>query len=217
VADIAIVTAIYDGFDDVKPVLPQSGADCEWVLVTDDPRIPDGHLGWRVVYAPAPGVHPCRAAKAAKFRPWLFTDAAASIWVDGGYRVISDRFAAGALELAAPLAQFIHPWRDCIYEEAAASSHPKYAAEPITGQIRHYREAGHPEHWGLWEAGAIARVHGAEMTAFGDAWAAEVDRWSFQDQVSEPFVLRNLGLRPGLWPGMRPGNPWLAWEASSRH
>jgi hypothetical protein len=215
--DAAIVTAIYGNYDELKPVVPQAGADVDWVLVTDDPDIPDGHLGWRVVYAPRPGVHPCRAAKAAKMRPWEFTTAPASVWIDGGYRVTSDRLAAEMLEAARPLAQFAHPWRDCVYTEAEASGQPKYASEPIAEQVAFYRESGHPDRWGLWEAGTIARAHVPEMVALGDGWAAEIDRWSFQDQVSEPFVLRNLGLLPCVLPGGHMGNTWLRWEPGSRH
>lgn len=217
-ADAAIVTAIYGGYDSLKPVLAQEGLDVEWVLVTDAAPSLEDARGWRVVHAPRPGLHPNRAAKAPKFRPWEFTDAPASIWVDGAVRVFSPRFAAEALALADPIAQFAHPWRDCIYDEVPASLvMAKYAGEPVRAQAEHYRAAGHPEHWGLWAAGIIARRHTPDVMRLGYAWTAEVARWSFQDQVSQPYVLRNLGLRPALLPGSHLGNPWLSYEGSARH
>jgi hypothetical protein len=220
VFDVAILTAIYDGYDELKPSCPQDGVNAEWVLVTDDPQVPDGVLGWRVVCEPRPGVAPLRAAKSAKFRPWEYTTAPASVWVDASVRVISPSFAADFLAAADPLAGFAHPGRDCIYEEARATMAlglAKYAGEPVMAQADHYRQAGHPEHWGLWETTILARHHTAEAMKLGEAWAAEVDQWSPQCQVSWPFVLRNAGLRPAVLPGAATGSAWHVFGPSSRH
>lgn len=216
--DIAILTAIFASYDSLKAVVPQDGFEVDWVLVTDDPSIPDGHCGWRVVREPRPGQHPNRAAKAAKLRPWEYTGAPASIWIDASYRIISTAFARDALALADPVAQFTHPWRDCLYQEVDASlALRKYDGEPLREQAAAYREAGHPEHWGLWSAGALARHHCPQMKALAEAWGAEIDQWSFQDQVSLPQVYRNLGLRPAALPGDHLANPWLRYEGSGRH
>ena len=216
--DAAILTAIFGAYDLLKPACPQDGIDAEWVLVTDDESIPDGHLGWRVIYEPRPGVPPVRAAKAPKVRPWEYTDAPASVWIDGSARVHSRRFAAEALAYADPIAQFDHPDRDCIYTEARVSAAlPRYAGEPVMEQAGAYREAGHPERWGLWAATIIARHHTPEVKALGAGWATEIGEWSVQDQISQPFVLRNLGLRPSLLPGYYRANQWLGLEASGKH
>lgn len=218
VAEAAIITAIFDGYDEPKPAIPQQGIDAEWILVTNDPAIPDGHLGWRVIRAPQPGVPPFRAAKHPKFRPWEYTDAPASIWIDGSCRVRSATFAAEVLAYADPLAQFASPDRDCVYDEAAcALTIPKYAAEPITEQAACYRAAGHPEHWGMWVATVIARRHTDQVKALGEAWTAEVGKWSFEDQISQPVILRNLGLIPATLPGYYRLNRWLDVVASGKH
>ena len=216
--DIAILTAIFASYDSLKAVVPQDGFEVDWVLVTDDPAIPDGHCGWRVVREPRPGEHPNRAAKAAKLRPWEYTGAPASIWIDASYRIISPAFARDAMTLASPVAQFTHPWRDCLYQEVDTSlALRKYDGEPLREQAAAYRQAGHPEHWGLWAAGVIARRHCPQVKDLGEAWAAEIDRWSFQDQVSLPLVYRNLGLRPALLAGEPLANPYLRYEGSGRH
>jgi hypothetical protein len=218
VPDAAILTAIYGGYDELKPALPQEGLDCEWVLVTDDPSIPDGHLGWRVVHEPRPGVPPVRAAKHPKFRPWEYTGAPASVWIDGSCRVIAPWFAAQALSFADPIAQFAHPDRDCLYDEAnEALTVPKYGGEPIAEQAMAYHVTGHPEHWGLWAATVIARQHTPEVMELGRWWTNEVAGWSFEDQISQPFVLRNLSLRPAVLPGYYRDNGWLRVEASGKH
>ncbi len=213
---VAVITAIYDQYDTLKPPLPQRGVEVDWVLVTDQP--PADALGWRVVHEPRPEMHPNRAAKAPKYEPWRYTDADASIWVDASFRIVSERFAAEALAYAEPIAQFRHPWRDCLYEEAAVSAGlSKYRGEPITAQADHYRHRGHPASWGLWASGVIARHHTPDVMLLGRHWAAQTRAWSFQDQISQPYCLRITGLRPALLPGFHIDTPWLRYEASRRH
>ncbi|WP_460071087.1 glycosyltransferase domain-containing protein [Streptomyces sp. YKOK-I1] len=221
-SDIALITAIYDGYDELKPLLPQTGVDVEWICVHDGPP-PDAEAarGWTLVYEPRPGVHPNRAAKHPKYEPWKYTDAPVSLWVDASFRVVSDRFAVEAtagLTDGEPIAQFQHPWRDCLFEEAKESAGlAKYRGEPVLEQAESYRQAGHPAAWGLWATGVIGRRHTEAVRKMGWLWLAETYRWSFQDQISQPFALREKGLRPQAWPGNHLATPWLAYEGSARH
>jgi hypothetical protein len=217
-ADIAIVTACYDAYDTIKPVMPQDGVEVEWILVTDTPPDADAARGWTVVHEPRPDVPPVRAAKRPKFEPWRYTDAPASIWVDASYRITSDQFAAEALALADPIAQFVHPWRDCLYAEAAEVARLGMDPDGVAAwQVERYREAGHPEGWGLWASGVIARKHTAAVKRLGAAWAREVESGSARDQVSQPYVLRKAKLRPTALPGTHLANAWLKYEGSGRH
>ncbi|MEH0542992.1 DUF616 domain-containing protein [Streptomyces sp. B21-105] len=222
-SDVAIVSAVYDSYDDLKPVLPQVEAGVDWVFVTDDPVLgaKSSHLGWRVVFEPREGVHPNRAAKHPKYEPWRYTDAPVSVWVDASFRIVSDRFAVEAtagLTDVEPIAQFVHPWRDCLYAEAKESAGlAKYAGEPVLEQADHYSEMGHPENWGLWATGVIARHHTDAVRELGARWLHETYQWSFQDQISQPYALRVMGLRPSALPGNHLATPWLAYEGSARH
>ncbi len=214
-AQAAIITAIYGDYDELKPVLPQAGLDVEWICVTDKPR--QAH-GWRVVVDPKVGVHRNTAAKEPKCAPWRYTDAGMSIWVDGSIQVLSDRFAVETLLVANPIAQYVHPQRDCIYDEAEhCREHPKYASLALRAQADSYRAQGHPEHWGLWASGVIARRHEPEVRAFGEAWLEEIACWGFQDQISEPFCLRRKGLCPWPIPGNIFDGRLISYEGSSRH
>jgi hypothetical protein len=209
--DVAVITAIYGGYDTLKPVLPQNDVNVDWVLVTDDPSLRDGALGWRTVHLPRSGVHPNRAAKQPKLFPWEFTTATASVWVDASFQVISPDFVAGALALADPIAQFVHPDRDCVYAEAQASTGlAKYAGEDFDAQVKEYREQGHPERWGLWAGGVIARQH-EDVRVFNTSehWSELIARGTFQDQISEPVALRSNGLRPSPLPGSHMYNDWV--------
>lgn len=213
----AVITAIYDDYDEAKVIAPQRGLDIDWVLVTDNPTL-RAPTGWRVIVEPRPGLHPNRAAKGPKLFPHHYTAATASVWVDASFRITSPDFVRAALNAADPIAQFVHPWRDCIYDEAAESLLlAKYDGEPIAAQAQHYSLGGHPEHWGLWATGVIARWHVAETRDLGWAWSSEIARWSYQDQLSEPPVLRRLGLRPSPLEGDHLTNPWLEYHASTRH
>jgi hypothetical protein len=211
---LGLVTAIYDGYDTLKPYAPQS-VDVDAVCVTDDPLLTSDT--WRVVYEPRSGVHPNRAAKGPKCLPWDYTEATSSVWIDAAYRVVSPNFVDEALSYAKPIAQFVHPWRACIFDEATVSLQMvKYHGEPIEQQIARYM-GKHPAQWGLWATGVIARRHTADVRAFGNAWLFELMRYSFQDQLSEPYALRELGLRPESLPGNHLDNAWLSYEASGRH
>jgi hypothetical protein len=151
-------------------------------------------------------------------RPWRYTDATASVWIDAAYRVTNPKFVHEAITYAHPIAQFVHPWRDCIYDEATVSIQMgKYGSEPINQQAARYLAHGHPAHWGLWATGVIARQHTNRVKAFGDAWLGECATWSYQDQVSEPYALRLHELWPTPLPGTHLENAWLAYEASGRH
>lgn len=216
IADVAIITAVYDNYDSLKPVFPQEGVHVDWVLVTD--KEPVDSLGWRVLVMPQPKLAPVRAAKRPKFLPWEYTEAPASIWVDAAFRITSSDLATGAMEYATPIAQFVHPDRDCLYQEGAEIIRLGMDPDGLAGpQMERYREAGHSEHWGLWAAGVIARWHSGAVKNFGRLWAREVASGSHRDQVSEAFALAKSGLRPASLPGTHFHNPWMVHEPSTRH
>lgn len=215
---VAVFTAIYGGYDTLHELPAQDVPVDTAICVTDDPTLRSGT--WDVLHEPRPDVHPNRAAKRPKFLPWTYADTTHSIWVDASFRVTSPSFVSGLLTYARPLAQFRHQDRDCIYEEAAYSlGWSKYSGEPLAEQTARYRRAGHPERWGLWTTGVQAREHTPHVRELGERWAAEVDAWSFQDQVSQAPILRDVGFRPVELPGCywTGQNPWVAWEGSPNH
>jgi hypothetical protein len=187
---IAAVCAIYGGFDLIPPV-PDGFDDC--VLITDEPV----RSGWRNVVVPRPE-EPRLAAKHPKCRPDLYTDCDQSVWLDGSAHVMGPGFVDLVRSLLAikDLVVWDHPEdRDCLYQEALhCHSWAKYRDVPLLDQVGHYRELGMPEHFGLWALGCIARNHTSEMRTFGDAWMAEISRWTIQDQVSFPFLAWSTGL-----------------------
>ena len=214
---VAVITSIYGGFDTLREPPEQEGVMVdEWVCVTDDAATLGDPGPWTVVEAPYPDLSPRLAAKLAKVQPldYLVSDPDVVVRMDGAAHLLHASSIAVLLEAAgdAVLAQYPHPARSCIYDEAhAASGQAKYAGQPIFGQVDHYREQGHPEQWGLWETGVLVfnYRHGTRhlLEAFGSLWLTEMKTWTLQDQLSEPVVLRQLGLRPADLPGSYWDNP----------
>lgn len=213
--DIAIITSIYGDYDTLKPVLPQS-REVDWICVTDRDRESNG---WRLIIRPKPpGVSDNLAAKAAKMQPWNFTQCRRSIWLDASFDVSSADMAAQLMARAHPIAQFAHPDRDCVYEEGEFSlTMAKYSHLPIRQQLACYRADGHPEHWGLWACGIIARDHTDSVRALGECWLKECAYWGIQDQISQAPMLRELNMRPVSIPGSVYANPWTEYMGSAKH
>jgi hypothetical protein len=234
-----------DDYDSLKPILAQDGASVDWLCLTDSKRIRDEAefhterladegayvqglkhpTGWHIIYyARGADEHPNRAAKRPKMHPGMYTGAGASVWLDASFQVVSPRFVVDTVTAAAEsehgIAQFKHPWRDCLYAEASESmALPKYADEvpAIVRQIGDYSSGHMPNNWGLWATGIIARVHTRPVLDWGRMWGKQIDAYSYQDQISHPYALWRAGLRPVSLPGDHFNNPWVAYQGSARH
>ena len=124
-----------------------------------------------------------------------------SVWIDANI-VLKDidwlrRSIENLRNLDYGLALFPHPHRQCIYEEAQVSmGMEKYQSQPIMEQILSYRTENHPIDWGLWACGIIIRRNDRLTNHLMSCWMHEIDRWSDQDQISLPFLLRRFGIEP---------------------
>lgn len=211
VNSVAVYTAITGEYDTLLPHPDIPGVD--WIAHLDKPQPRDD---WHVVPIPENPAHPRIVAKAYKLLPWLFGEMGRyehTIWIDGSHQITSPAFVDEALACLSPdgLAMHRHPMRDCIYAEAGASSWmKKYEGLPIAEQVQHYRMLGHPEHWGLWACGCIARARNDRLSRLMLDWWDECQRWTYQDQISLPFVLRQAGMRPGEFPYPQYQSPWHA-------
>jgi hypothetical protein len=209
---VAVVTSIYGGYDQLVDPCPQT-VDAQWIAVTDTEMESDV---WQVVVEPRPGMSPRRAAKLAKCLPCIYTSAEVVVWLDGSVRLTHDRSLEELLiwSEGAPMAQFSHPVRECAYEEAEfCIPIPKYADQPMKSQMDFYRLQGFPERMGLWATGIIVRHYDPAVPMvqrFGERWLLEQDRWSHQDQLSEPYLFWRFGIRPVQFPANLWSNNVLA-------
>lgn len=213
---LAVVSGIYGGHDYPKPMTSPL-ATFDYLMFTDDPDLRVD--GWQTIYdASHEGLHPRLAAKWPKF----FQDDRlrrydAIVWIDGSIQILKPRFPLWVLSLAGGgMAQFMHPpasgGRDCIYDEAVVCQNmQKYRNVSLLRQAEHYREEGHPPHWGMWATGVIAWGSIELAKIIGSDWWAENCAWTYHDQLSEPVVLRRNGVRPATIPGDLFHHPSIQW------
>jgi hypothetical protein len=226
-----VYTAIFGGHDALKPV-PAQDMPCDFVCFTDEAAALRGAAhGWRIIEVHRTSDNPRMQAKWFKlmshricpggrlalrydlfsmFRPRYD----AIVWVDGSISIKSASFVRELTESIGPSGWvvFKHPDRDCIYEECAVSaSMLKYTRQPIAEQVSHYRGQGHPPHAGLFACGIIARSvrNNPRLHALNEAWWAENRRWSYQDQLSLPYLLRRFQLGVDLVPYNLWHNDWF--------
>jgi hypothetical protein len=198
----ACYSAIYGDYDTIRP---------QPVPVR---LFTDSTLGYRRSGEP---IEPRLAAKWWKLRPDLACpDADVTIWIDGNVDVLRPDF----LELCTDAlgdadALFVrHTQRDDIYEEVTASRMVprKYDGMPLEEQVESYRAAGHPEHWGLVHAAVLVRRNCTAVRALDEAWWAENVRWSVQDQLSLPPLLRMMPLNWRWWDISPITAGWVHWD-----
>lgn len=213
---VAIVTAIFGGYDVPKPIVEQD-IDVRSVLVSEDEAASAD--GWETRWAPTAmylaGGDPRIACKLPKVRPWTIArECDAWIYVDASFEITSPSFASEILELSTGVVnQYAHPQRDDIYDEASFTAQyaAKYADVPVLEQAAHYATTGHPRNWGMWNTGVIVYREPVEYLAA--LWEAEIKRWGPQCQISQPVALRRAGIRPHTLPGVVYDTPWMTHHA----
>lgn len=131
-------------------------------------------------------------------------DAPVTIWLGGNFIVLASDLAERCLEELGDddVLLMRHPWRDDLLEEERESHpNPKYDGQATAEQVQSYLDAGHPQHFGLAHGGFLVRRNTPEVQErLNDRWWAEILRWSIQDQLSLPYVIRTSGLRWHWWP-----------------
>jgi len=210
---IVVVSANYAAYDTPKP--PPPGAD-EYYLFSDGPPVE----GWTMVRGGPPTTLPPRyRAKAAKVAPWLYGIVPADadvVWMDHSLMTTGEPVTSmveAARHEAYPLSTFRHRMRDCLFAEAEASDAIKrYDGENVLAQAQHYRRRGHPAHAGLWETGALVWLDDYAREDLGARWLAEMLAWSSQDQVSLPWVTRDVGRLSGS----SVDNAWFKYQGHTR-
>jgi hypothetical protein len=194
----AVYTAIAGEYDQLRDHPEVPGVD--WMAFVTHPQQYE-HSNWNVRPLFSYGEpDPRRQAKWYKTHSLLeMAEYDRTLWIDGSCEVLSSNIIHILLEVELPFALYKHQDRDCIYQEAGFSlGMRKYRDEPIRAQVQYYLdEYEHPEHWGLWFAGLIVRNRCPLVERIETQWWNEIERWSYQDQISLPVVMRNVGYSSG--------------------
>ena len=206
-----VYTAIFGDYDQLHQPAPQD-EQCDFICFTD--RKTSSRVGaWRVIHVKAdhqirPQILARRfkilnhrifpdgrlAAQYARFSLRRRVDL--SIWIDASIRIKSASFVRdmrGKLN-DGDWAMFVHPDRDCIYEEARLCvTLVKCRDLPILPQVEAYRSTV-PPHSGLYACGVVVRREPSveRLNRVHELWWEENLKWTYRDQLSLPFVLRQI-------------------------
>lgn len=206
---VIFYTALFGQHTDLKE-FDRKGFQC--FCFTDDPELTSNT--WTIIQQPRVGT-PRMDAKWPKMNPDTLGLPLAygdyTIWVDASIQ-ITDIEEMARVCARGDLALFAHPERTNIFEEAGASAvMPKYAGMPLVEQALAYNADGLPTDHRLWAGGVIARRvdHHHKNISFGLKWYHECRRWSPQDQISLPYVLFKLGIKPTVIEGSIYETPYM--------
>lgn len=224
-----IYTANFAGRDELQQPVAQD-APCEFICFTEADCA--RRVGaWRIIRQQRrPDVHPRMQAKyfkllshrvfpngrlAARYAPLSIRGRAdLSIWIDANVQIKSPSFVR---DMRARLggrdwAMFVHPWWDCLYRELEVSlTLPKYQGLPLVEQVESYRNVV-PPNSGLFACGIIVRREPAaeRLKRAHELWWHENAKWTYQDQISLPYVLRSIeGCEPAGISDDQYDNPWF--------
>jgi hypothetical protein len=197
---VAIYTAIFGGYDQLIEQPEISGVD--YVCFTDDPDMRSSQ--WDVRRARARYPHPRMSAKWFKALPQkALPEYSTTIWIDGGTRLLTPDFADVVLTALGDgvIALFKHPVRDTVRAEAEfCVPLPKYRDEPLMDQVQHYSDKGFADDRGLFAGGILGRNRHSQARKLGRLWLRENRRWSYQDQLSLPYLFWKLDIEPAVIP-----------------
>lgn len=89
-----------------------------------------------------------------------------------------------------------HRQRNCIYDEGMACiAKRKDNKDVILKQLDFYRSENYPTHNGLLYSFMILRRHTKRLKEFSRLWWEQLERYSFRDQISLPYVAWKHGMK----------------------
>lgn len=149
-----------------------------------------------------------RDAKIYKIMPHLFLpDYDIYIWTDPTHElIINPHTICDEYLKDNDIALFYHTTRKCAYKEAAEIIKLNYDhIELIEKQIEFYQASGFPEKNGLFELPVSIRKNSPAMNAMNLRWWEQICKFSSRDQISLPFVLWSMNIKPSILPGLANG------------
>ena len=175
----------------------------KWFKIMNHMVFPNGRLHWKFAF---------NSWELLKNRQYDY-----AIWCDGSLRIKSNSFAQEIVKILRhyPIAIFTHPERDCIFDEAIASTPmKKYENLPMNEQVQHYSFLGTPAHCGLFACGVIGRrlPNETEQILFNNEWWEENKKWTYQDQLSFAHLVYQKKISIGCIEGYLWNNKYFDWK-----
>lgn len=203
IRDNIFYTAVYGGYDhnvnvQADIVMAYKDAPLEVPEPIEDPRLRAKH--WKVL----PHLH-------HELSGYEYT-----AWIDGNVVITDPEFmkkVVGRMKVdRSPLALFRHPDRRCLYEEYEVCKKAGFLKDPEKArkQVARYHDANFPRGAGLWCGTIIFRRHmHPDVVRFNNLWWREIRMGSVRDQISLPYVMKEVGIKPTVIPGSLWSNKWF--------
>jgi len=192
-----LYTALFGDYDVVKPI-HQKDFDC--IIFTDNKDL--NIDGWRTIYI-EPNGNARKQSRKVKICPHLYIDNYdLYFYIDANFEVINDLneyvnsyFRGGFLTLQ-------HPKRNCIYKESdAILALKKENEDTLYTQLNEYINKGHKRNQGLYQNGVLVRDNSANEMC--ELWYNEIEKYSYRDQVSLPFIVQKYRYNISVIPSQR--------------
>jgi len=92
-----------------------------------------------------------------------------------------------------------HRRRSCVYDEGRfCIAKNKDDKAIILKQLAFYKNENYPAHNGLHASGLLLRRHTQELKELSRLWWEQVEKYSYRDQISLPYVAWKYGMKISL-------------------
>ena len=148
-----------------------------------------------------------RNAKIYKVLPHLFfPNHQVHIWHDVSHGLVKNPNEVISMMGDSDIGLFKHNQRSCLYQEANILKELNYDhIDLIDNQIAYYRGLGYPENNGLYELPVSVRKNTEKIQRLNLLWWEIICKYSSRDQLSMPFCLWKLGIKPFVFDGWANG------------
>jgi hypothetical protein len=210
---IAVITSIYGNYESIKNHKNVKNKDLfDWYCFTDNENLKSNL--WTIINKPyhllnttgnfknnyqnidddfTKNMMSAKYYKAQTHNIDILKDYDYYIWVDGSL-FLRDSFVINVLKLLdsgdSDLINFKHSSRNNIKDEVFyCKDWKKYIKQDLKHQYNHYVNDGFPDNTGLFELTSFYRKNDTNVNKAFDLWWEHNLKYSYQDQVSFPYVL----------------------------
>jgi len=120
----------------------------------------------------------------------IFDNYEYSVYVDCKRKSVIDfEWLLNFMESGSDFVTRRHKTRDCVYDEGRVCIEKGIDDEvTISEQLDFYKSENYPTHNGLHYSFILLRRHTKRMREFSRLWWQQLERYSFRDQISLPYV-----------------------------
>lgn len=199
-SEIVLYSCIINGRDKLKPIEVDDGF--RYVVFSDTTNL-DG-TGWEIRRPVWTSPDPWRTARFHKHHPFvLFPRAEYAIWLDMTHWPYQ---SLQPLLTEADISLHRHTDRDTMAAEAEVCARANLDTPYLLrSQAAYYLRDGFPDKEGLFVTSCLVMRNTQTCRTLSEMWWEEICHWSKRDQVSLPYCLWRLGMRPTLIPGVERG------------